>query len=149
MRKYIPGCILVAALLLRPAVTVWADTTINGSSMAMLSYASAISQGNSTFGSNSGATAQFTTDGFAGTYIYLPSDGAVTFTANASGVAAGGIDPNMTMSIADYKQSFTVNAANGSTYSYTTPTLKAGYYAVRTQLDNQAGTVKPQLNLSS
>lgn len=149
MRRTVWFFLLVIGLIAQQTASIWADTTINGNSMALLSYASAISQGNSTFGSNSGSTAQFTTDGFAGTYIYLPTDGAVTFTANASGVASGGIDPNMTMSIADYKQSFTVNAANGSTYSFTTPTLKAGYYAVRTQLDNQAGTVKPQLNLSS
>jgi len=51
-------------------------------------------------------------------------------------VASSGVDPDMTISIADYNQSFDVNSSSPSNYSYTTPVLPAGTYFVRTQLDN-------------
>ncbi|HEY2828364.1 MAG TPA: hypothetical protein VGJ04_12255, partial [Pirellulales bacterium] len=158
MRGILWGCAVVTTLLVCLSTHAWADTIINGSALSLLSYSSAASAGTTTFGSNGGTTAQFKTDGYGGTYIYLPTDGAVTFTANASGtpytinnpdMSTTTVDPHMTISIADYSQSFTVNAANGPTYTFTTPQLHSGYYFVRTQLDNQAGSVTPQLNLAS
>jgi hypothetical protein len=151
-QRFVSSCILATAIAARLPTNAWAvDTTINGSALALRSYSQAFNSSHvlqTTFGMDSGTSAVFKTDGYAGTYIYLPSDGAVTFTANASGTASSGVDPDMSISIADFNQSFTVNAAHGSSYTYTTPVLPAGTYFVRTQLDNQGATT-PQLTLNS
>jgi autotransporter-associated beta strand protein len=55
----------------------------------------------------------------------------------------------MTISIADSNQSFDVNSSSLSNYTYTTPTLAAGTYFVRTQLDNQNATQTPDLTVGS
>jgi GH35 family endo-1,4-beta-xylanase len=72
-------------------------------------------------------------------------------------VASNGVDPDMTLSIADYNQSFDVSSSSLSNYTYTTPVLPAGTYVVRTQLDNSgeqivSGTptaVAPTLTIGS
>ena len=151
MKGILRSCILATALVVGTTAGVQADTMINGSAMPLLSYSSAASQGTTTFGSTSGTTAQFKTDGYAGMYIQVtnPAGAAVTFTASAGGTASSGVNPDMTISIADYSQSFNVTPGSTNAYQFTTPVLPKGTYFVRTQMDNQAGSVTPQLNLAS
>jgi autotransporter-associated beta strand protein len=109
-----------------------AQTTINGDNLALQSS-----------GAASGSGWTLSSNGYVGTYISLTSPAAVTLTANASGVASDGLNPDMTFSIANSTDSFSVASSAGN-YTYTTPTLPAGTYFVRTQLDNQ-NTVTGQI----
>jgi GH35 family endo-1,4-beta-xylanase len=115
-----------------------AQTVLNGNSLVLRSSGSAI--GNSwTLNSN----------GYVGTYITLAQPGSVTIAVNASGQSASDTFPNMTVSIADYDHSFSVNSASSVSYSLATPVLPAGTYFVRTQLDNQTGTATPALTIAN
>jgi autotransporter-associated beta strand protein len=116
----------------------WAQTTINGNSMALQSS-----------GASAGNGWTLSSDGYIGTYIDLSTAAPVTFTLNASGAASGGLNPDMTLSIADSTQSFNVSSSSLTNYTYTTPTLAAGTYFVRTQLDNQTATQTPSLDVGS
>jgi GH35 family endo-1,4-beta-xylanase len=143
---------LVTALLLRLAVHAQGQTLVNGSAMPFQSF-----QSFAAAGSDSGNNATLTQNGYLGTYVNLAQPGPVTFTVNASGVASNGIDPDMTISIADYSHSFDVNSSTMHSYTYTTPTLPAGLYFVRSQLDNSstqvvggsAVSVKPTLTVGN
>jgi hypothetical protein len=152
MRRIFCVCILSTALVVCLGANAWAQTTINGSVMAERSYSQAKNSSGAvqtTYGQDSGTNAILGTDGYVGTYITLASAGAVTFTVNASGTPSNSVNPDMTISIADFNQSFTVDAANGPSYTYTTPVLPAGTYFVRTQLDNQSTTATPSLTVSN
>ncbi len=96
--------------------------TIPGSSLALKSRGS--------------GTANWTLDrnGYVGTYINVPSPGSVTIDVNASGAAAGGIDPHMNLVIADAKAGFDVaSAANSYQHTFDLP---AGTYLVRAEFNN-------------
>jgi autotransporter-associated beta strand protein len=110
-----------------------AQTSITGSAMFL----------------KSGGSATLTSDGYVGTYITLTQPTPVTFTLSASGTASNGLSPDMMISIADSTQSFNVTSSSMSNYTYTTPTLAAGTYVVRTQLDNQTATQSPSLTVGS
>jgi autotransporter-associated beta strand protein len=115
-----------------------AQTTINGDNLALQSS-----------GSAAGSGWLLNSDGYVGTYINLTQPAPVTFTLDASGTASGGLSPDMSLSIADSNQSFTVSSSNPTNYTYTTPTLAVGTYFVRTQLDNQNSTQTPSLDITS
>lgn len=114
------------ALVAATSLCSWsyAQTTINGSAFALRSS-----------GTTSGTNATLSQNGYFGTYVTLAQPSSINLVANASGVASNGVAPNMTISIADYSQSFAV-CSTSSAYNFTTPTLPAGTYFVRTQLDN-------------
>jgi GH35 family endo-1,4-beta-xylanase len=115
-----------------------AAQTITGAGMALQSSGTASST-NWTLGS----------DGYVGTYIQLSQPAPVSFTVDASGQSSGGLSPDMTLAIADDTQSFNVSSASLSNYTYTTPTLPAGTYFVRLQLDNQTATQTPDLTIGN
>jgi endo-1,4-beta-xylanase len=113
-------------------------TTVNGSSLVLRSS-----------GAVSGSTGwTLSTDGYLGTYVQLSQPGPISFTAAASGASSGGVAPEMTFAIADYKQSFNLTSTQ-SNYTFTTSTLPAGTYFIRTQLDNQTATAQPTMTLAS
>ncbi len=154
MRGNLSRCVAVILLCSLSAVNVWAQvsTSINGSAMAQRSYSNEFSGATqlNDFGQDSGNNAIMTAEGYVGTYVTLAQSGQVSFTVNATGTASGGIDPDMTISIADYSHSFDVTPGSTNSYTYTTPVMPAGMYFVRTQLDNQQGsTIKPTLQVNS
>jgi GH35 family endo-1,4-beta-xylanase len=153
MGGIVSRCVLVTALGLCACANAWADvsTTTNGSALAERSYSNEFNGATqlNDFGQDSGNNAILTANGYVGTYVNLDQAGQLSFTVSASGTASGGIDPDMTISIADYHQSFDVTAGTNN-YTYTSPVLPAGLYFVRTQLDNQQGTtIKPTLQVNS
>lgn len=113
-----------------------AAQTIDGDNLALQSS-----------GAASGTGWTLSTDGYVGTYIQVTKPTPVTFGLDASGQASAGLAPDMTISIANDNQSFSVNSASLNNYSYTTPTLPAGNYFVRVQLDNQTATATPSLTV--
>jgi GH35 family endo-1,4-beta-xylanase len=115
-----------------------AQTIVNGSNLVLQSS-----------GAANGANWTLSSNGYVGTYVTLAQPGTVGFTVNASGTASSGVAPQMTLSIADYNQSFSVASSNPANYSYTTPTLPAGTYFVRTQLDNQTAAATPSLTVAN
>jgi GH35 family endo-1,4-beta-xylanase len=131
MRAVFYSCAVtcIAGMLSTPVAK--AQTTVNAAALPYQSFLSFPAAGN-----DSGNSAVLKQDGYVGTYITLAQPGAVTFGVSASGVSSGGVDPDMTISIADYNQSFDVNSSSLTNYSYTTPVLPAGTYFVRTQMDN-------------
>ncbi len=133
-KKYVKYFVLVGGI----SSPAWAQTTIDGSNLALQSS-----------GAASGSGWTLSSNGYVGTYIDLSQAGAVTFTVDASGTTSGGLNPDMTISIANSTESFDVNSSNLSDYTYTTPTLAAGTYFVRTQLDNQNATQTPDLTVGS
>ena len=153
MRGIFRSYILASALLvsLEAIASAQVSTTLNGSAIAQRSYANEFNGATqlNDFGQDSGNNAVLTANGFVGTYVNLAQPGQVSFTVNAAGTASSGIDPDMTISIADYRQSFDVTAG-ANNYTYTSPVLSAGTYFVRTQLDNQQGsTIKPTLQVNT
>jgi autotransporter-associated beta strand protein len=135
LSRRVVKCVALAGGLATPA---FAQTTITGSSLALHSS-----------GANSSNSWTLSSDGYVGTYINLTQPAPVTFTLNASGTASNGLSPDMMISIADSTQSFNVTSSSLSNYTYTTPTLAAGTYFVRTQLDNQTATQSPSLTVGS
>jgi GH35 family endo-1,4-beta-xylanase len=153
MRGNLSRCVLAIAISIGASASAWAQVsaTINGSAMAERSYSNEFNGATqlTDFGQDSGNNAIMTANGFVGTYVTLAQPGQVSFTASATGTASGGVDPNMTISIADYHQSFDVTPGTNN-YTFTTPVLPKGMYFVRTQLDNQQGsTIKPTLQVNS
>ena len=73
----------------------------------------------------------------------------MTFTLNASGTASNSLSPDMMISIADSNLTFSNITSTPTNYVYTTPTLAAGTYFVRTQLDDQTATQTPSLDVGS
>jgi autotransporter-associated beta strand protein len=134
MKKFVKY-VVIAGGVSSPA---WAQTTIDGDNMALQSS-----------GASAGSGWTLSSDGYVGTYIDLSTAAPVTFTLNASGTASGGLNPDMTLSIAGSTQSFNVSSSSLTNYTYTTPTLAAGTYFVRTQLDNQTATQTPSLDVGS
>jgi endo-1,4-beta-xylanase len=125
-------------VVLSLAAAARGQTTVNGSSLILHSS-----------GAVSGTTGwALSTNGYLGTYVQLTQPGPITFTAAASGASSGGVAPEMTFAIADYKQSFNLTSTP-SNYTFTTPTLPAGTYTIRTQLDNQNATAQPTMTLAS
>ncbi|MGD0139470.1 MAG: autotransporter-associated beta strand repeat-containing protein, partial [Tepidisphaeraceae bacterium] len=135
MKKRMVKCLVIAGGFSSPA---FAQTTINGDNLALQSSGAAAGNGWT-----------LSSDGYVGTYINLSTAAPVTFTLNASGVTSGGLSPDMTLSIADSNDSFSVSSGTLTNYTYTTPTLPAGTYFVRTQLDNQTATQTPALTVGS
>jgi autotransporter-associated beta strand protein len=133
--KRIARLLAIVGGMSSPAI---AQTVINGDNLALQSSGSAAGNG-----------WLLSSDGYVGTYINLTQPAPVTFTLDASGTASGGLSPDMTLSIADSNQSFTVSSSNPANYTYTTPTLAVGTYFVRTQLDNQTSTQTPSLDIAS
>ena len=116
---------LGVAVVLSAATLGFAQTTVTGSALAMRST-----------GAVAGTAVTLSENGYLGTYVTLATPGPISFSFSASGVTSNGIASNMTVSVADYSQSFAVGSATASTYTYTSPSLPAGTYFVRTQLDN-------------
>lgn len=125
-----------AALLL--ACSAAAAQTVNGSSLTLQSS-----------GAASGNAWTLSSDGYVGTYITLSQPAAVTLTASAGGTASDGVAPDLTFAIGNDQQSFTVAPGASNNYTYTTPTLGAGTYLVRTQLDDQTAAATPALTVNS
>jgi GH35 family endo-1,4-beta-xylanase len=96
--------------------------TLSGSSLALRSVGSGA--GDWTLNRN----------GYVGTYIRLALPGSVSIGVNASGTAAGGINPHMNIVIADTKAGFDV--AGGFNHYEHTFDLPAGTYLVRTEFNN-------------
>jgi fibronectin-binding autotransporter adhesin len=136
MKNKLVKCVVIAGAMASPS---WGQTLITGSAMPL--------QSSGATATNNGWT--LSSDGYVGTYISLSQAAPVTFTLNAAGTASGGLNPDMTLSIADSNQSFNVNSSSLTNYTYTTPTLAAGTYFVRTQLDNQTATQTPSLDIGS
>jgi autotransporter-associated beta strand protein len=134
--KRVKRC-LAAAVWGVPAFA-WGQTLINGDNMALTSS-----------GAASGSGWTLSSDGYVGSYITLGTAEPVTFTLNANGVASNGLNPDMSLSIADSTDSFNVTPGSSNNYTYTTPTMPAGTYLVRTQLDNQNATQTPSLTVNS
>jgi autotransporter-associated beta strand protein len=134
MKKLIKGVLIVTGIS-TPAL---AQTTINGSSMTLQSS-----------GTASGTGWTLSSDGYLGTYITLSQPTAVSLTLNAAGTASNGLSADMMVSIADSNNTFNVATSTLTNYNYTTPTLPAGTYLVKTQLDNQTSTQTPSLTLGS
>ena len=132
--KRIVKCLVIAGGFSSPA---WAQT-YNGDTLALQSSGAAAGNGWT-----------LSSDGYVGTYINLSTAAPVTFTLNASGVSSNGLNPDMTLSIADSNDSFNVSSGTLTNYTYTTPTLAPGTYFVRTQLDNQTATQTPTLTIGS
>src|SRR3954464_12302052 len=107
---------------------------INGSSMAYRSS-----------GAASGSDWTLSENGYVGTYIKLDAPGDVTVSAQASGLAGGGGDPNMNIVIADTTAGFDVTSGFNS-YSHTF-SLPAGTYFVRTEFNNDVPAVNRQLTV--
>ncbi|MEX2091990.1 MAG: endo-1,4-beta-xylanase [Pirellulales bacterium] len=91
-------------------------------------------------GAIAGSTAQLNNNGYAGTYITLAEAGNVTVTVNATGTSFGGVDPRMNIVIADTKAGFDVASGGSNSYSHVFPSLPAGTYFIRTELNNDGGT---------
>lgn len=127
---------LTLSLTLRLSSAV-AQTTLPGSSLALRST-----------GSAQGSAWTLNTNGYLGTYIQLTSPAPLSFAITASGTISNNIWPRLTLSIADYQQSFTVSTTSPSSYQFTTPILPAGTYFLRTQLDNNyPGYASPSLTV--
>jgi GH35 family endo-1,4-beta-xylanase len=139
---------LTAVVILGACSAAWADDSLNANSLIFQSQGTQVGT-SYTLGNTfkAGASTLAKQDGYVGTYINVTTPTAVTFTANAAGTASAGLDPDMTISIANYNKSFDVSAT--SNYSFTTPVLQAGTYFVRTQLDNQNNTQTPALTINS
>ena len=102
-----------------------ADTTLAGTGLAFRSS-----------GTASGTAVTLSQNGYLGTYVRLAAPGAISFTANAAGTASNGVNPDLTFAIGDAQQSFSVTPGSANAYTFTSPTLAAGTYFVRAQLDN-------------
>jgi GH35 family endo-1,4-beta-xylanase len=96
------------------------------------------------------------TNGYVGTYFQLSYlDTLVTFRVTASGIPSGAIAPHMTISVADFKQSFFVTTTP-AIYTCSCilkggslPMGKPPTYFVRIQLDNYFAPITPQLSISN
>jgi endo-1,4-beta-xylanase len=108
--------------------------SLNGSSLAYRSS-----------GAASGSDWTLSENGYVGTYVTLAAPGDLTVTAQASGLAGGGVDPNMNIVIADTKAGFDV-ASGFNNYQHTF-SLPAGTYFVRTEFNNDVPTVDRQLTV--
>jgi GH35 family endo-1,4-beta-xylanase len=102
-----------------------AQTTLNGSSFALKSS-----------GTASGTGWTLSQDGYLGTYVTLNQPGPISLAINAAGSTSNGVASNLTVSIADDNQSFTLGSGTAGTVNYVSPTMPAGTYLVRAQLDN-------------
>lgn len=118
--------VVAAAVLVSASGSLAQTVTLNGGTLALNSTGAAQTDVGGT---------TLTSDGYVGTYIDLSAPTPVTFTADASGTSDGTTKPDMTFSIADSTMSFAVGS-NTTASTFTTPTLPAGTYFVRTQLDN-------------
>src|SRR3954463_10364948 len=58
-------------------------------------------------------------NGDVGTYVQLSQAGSINFSISAAGAASGGLAPNMTLALANTKQSFQVNSTALGNYTYT------------------------------
>lgn len=126
------------ALAVAAATVVWSGegqaAVVNGASMALRSS-----------GVASGTDWTLTQDGYVGTYITLASPGAVELAVSASGVADGGVFPNLQLAIDDTVKNFPVaSGANG--YS-TTVNLPAGTHFVRVAYSNDDGSATRALTV--
>jgi GH35 family endo-1,4-beta-xylanase len=119
------ACLVVA--------TASAQTTVNGSALALRSYLSGTSQQN--FGGDSGTDAILNTNGYVGTYITLPSPGTVTLTASALGLTSDSTLPELGIAVDDSLTKFNVSPGGFGNYTANV-SLPAGTHFVRLQYDN-------------
>ena len=101
-------------------------------------------------GSASGTDWNLTENGYVGTYVKLDAPGDLTVSAQASGVASGGVNPHMNIVIADSAKTVSgFDVPSGFNTYQQTFSLPAGTYFVRTQLDNDPTptTVDRQLTI--
>src|ERR1700733_12976033 len=127
----------VALFTMICSVALGQTVTINGGAMGLQSS-----------GAVDGSGWTLSQDGYVGTYINLSTPTAVTFTVDASGTMSSGTAPDMTLAIANTTHSFSVSSSSTTANTFTTGTLPAGTYFVRTQLDNQTNTISPDLNIA-
>jgi GH35 family endo-1,4-beta-xylanase len=116
--------------------TAYAQTTLNGSSLAMKST-----------GSGSG-TWTLDRDGYVGTYINVATAGNVTVRVNANGTASGGVAPHMNIVLADTKPGFDVTSGLNP-YEYTFNNMPAGTYFLRTEFNNDVAATSRALAIQS
>lgn len=134
---------LVFVLVLAVAADALAQTTTITSNNLVL-HSNGTNSGNT--GGHFGTDWTLTGNGYAGTYITLPSTGPVTFTIEASGTPAAGINPNLNLVVADNRVSF--NVVPGYQNYSTTMNLPAGTYFVRQEYNNDQPSVDRRLNLA-
>ncbi|HEX3356818.1 MAG TPA: endo-1,4-beta-xylanase [Tepidisphaeraceae bacterium] len=111
------------------AQSACAQTSLTGSALKMASNNSA------TLG----------TTGYVGTYLVVPSGGAVVnFSVNSTEGASGAGTPHMQLVVADTTASFSVNSTSATNYTTSNITLPAGTYVVRDERDytNNVGVTK-------
>jgi len=125
---------LVVSLLV--AAPSFAQTTVNGNSLAYKST-----------GSADGSAWVLDRNGYVGTYITLAAPGTVTIKVNAAGTSAGGVNPHLSVAVADSIGAFTVGS---TTADYAQQfSLPAGTHFVRTQFDNDLALTARQLRINS
>lgn len=125
---------LTLLLLLSPSFA-FGQTTLTGNSLAYKST-----------GSASGSAWTLDRNGYVGTYITMAAPGTVTIKVNATGTAASGIAPNISVAIADSLRSFQVSGTGDYSNQFTLP---AGTHFVRTQLDNDLALTSRQVKINS
>src|SRR5262245_43493259 len=121
-----------AAMAVSLALEARAQTTTNGSSLALRSYLS--SNASTNFGNDSGIDAILNTNGYVGTYITLAAPGSVMFTVNASGQTNDSTLPELGIAVDDSLTKF--NVAGGFGNYGTSVSLPAGTHFVRVQYGN-------------
>jgi GH35 family endo-1,4-beta-xylanase len=126
------ACLATASAFLTPAARA---QVFNGSTLAYRSS-----------GAASGSDWTLSENGYLGTYINLAAPGDVTITAQASGQAGSGADPNMNIVIADTKAGFDVAPGSFNSYSHTF-SLPAGTYFVRTEFNNEDAAADRKLTV--
>jgi GH35 family endo-1,4-beta-xylanase len=126
----------IAELVLLLVSPTYAQTTINGNSLAYQST-----------GSSSSSAWTLDRNGYVGTYITLSAPGSVTVKVNADGTASSGINPHMGVAIADTLAGFDVSSgAHDYSHTYSLP---AGTFFVRTQFDNDLDVTPRQLKINN
>jgi GH35 family endo-1,4-beta-xylanase len=121
------------ALVLRLGANAWAQTTtVNGSAMALQSFANSTSATN--YGNDSGTDAILNTDGYVGTYVDMATAGTATLTVNATGTTSDSTLPELGVSVNDTLDKYSVTS--GSNNYTATVSLPQGISFVRLQYDN-------------
>jgi GH35 family endo-1,4-beta-xylanase len=91
-------------------------------------------------GINSGTNAQLDSNGYAGSYVTLTSQGNLTVTVDATGTPFDGIAPRMNVVLADMKAGFDVSSSGSNAYVHEFENVPAGTYFIRTEFNNDGGT---------
>jgi len=113
--------------------TASAQTTVNGSALALRSYLSGTSQQN--FGADNGTDAVLNTNGYVGTYFTLASPTTVTLTVNARSQTSDATQPELGIAVDNSLTQFSVGSGGFGNYTANVA-LPAGTHFVRLQYDN-------------